>query len=188
MQNLILRNLINALNRRRKSHRSQPNFKINAEPSVDARQRTNKCLNRRRKSHRSQPNFKILSLIILTATVDFDKKTPNNSWYDTVLVEYLVSLSRWPRVPKVSLFYYDTLDGGRTFSRPLRLSLHAGRTYAKVMVQKINLTLSSSTPKFFPACLLFEANRSNCGQATSTTATRRVRGRGVSGPVRTWSL
>jgi hypothetical protein len=34
-----------------------------------------------------------------------------------------------------------------------RLSLHAGRTYAKVMVQKINLTLSSSIPKFFlPAC------------------------------------
>jgi hypothetical protein len=56
-------------------------------------------------------------------------------------------------VPKISLFYYDTLDGGRTFSRSLRLSLHAGRMYAKVMVQKINLTLSSSTPKFFlPAC------------------------------------
>jgi hypothetical protein len=56
-------------------------------------------------------------------------------------------------VPKISLFYYDTLDGGRTFPRSLRLSLHAGRMYAKVMVQKINLTLSSSTPKFFlPAC------------------------------------
>ena len=55
--------------------------------------------------------------------------------------------------PKISLFYYDTLDGGRTFSRFLQLSLHAGRTYAKVMVQKVNLTPSSSTPKFFlPAC------------------------------------
>ena len=65
----------------------------------------------------------------------------------------VVSLSRRPRVPKISLFYYYTLDGGRTFSRSLRLSLHAGRTYAKVMAQKINLTLSSSTPKFFlPAC------------------------------------
>ena len=52
-------------------------------------------------------------------------------------------------MPKISLFYYDTLDGGRTFSRFLRLSLHAGRMYAKVMVQKINLTPSSSTPKFF---------------------------------------
>jgi len=61
----------------------------------------------------------------------------------------VVSLSRRPRVPKISLFYYYTLDGGRTFSRSLRLSLHAGRTYAKVMAQKINLTLSSSTPKFF---------------------------------------
>ena len=30
-----------------------------------------------------------------------------------------------------------------------------------------------------------EANRSNCGQTNSTTATRRVRRRGVSGPVRT---
>jgi hypothetical protein len=38
--------------------------------------------------------------------------------------------------PKISLFYYDTLDGGRTLSRFLRLSLHAGRTYAKVMAQK----------------------------------------------------
>jgi hypothetical protein len=39
-------------------------------------------------------------------------------------------------VSKISLFYYDTLGGGRTFSRSLRLSLHAGRMYAKVMVQK----------------------------------------------------
>ena len=50
-------------------------------------------------------------------------------------------------MPKISLFYYYTLDGGRTFSRSLRLSLHAGRMYAKVMVQKINLTPSSSYPK-----------------------------------------
>jgi hypothetical protein len=34
-----------------------------------------------------------------------------------------------------------------TVSWFLRLSLHAGRTYAKVTVQKINLTLSSSYPK-----------------------------------------
>jgi hypothetical protein len=55
---------------------------------------------------------------------------------------------RWHVVPKISLFYYYTLDGGRTFSRSLRLSVHAGRTYAKVLVQK-KLTPSSSTPKFF---------------------------------------
>jgi hypothetical protein len=68
-------------------------------------------------------------------------------------LEYIVSLSRWPVVPKISLFYYDTLDGGRIFLRFLRLSLHVGLTYAKVMtVQKINLTPSSSTPNFF--CML----------------------------------
>jgi hypothetical protein len=39
------------------------------------------------------------------------------------------------------------LGGGSTFSWFLRLSLHAGRTYAKVTVQKINLTPSSSNPK-----------------------------------------
>ena len=39
------------------------------------------ALNRRRKSSGSQPNFKILSLIILTSTVDFDKKTPNHTKY-----------------------------------------------------------------------------------------------------------
>jgi hypothetical protein len=45
------------------------------------------------------------------------------------------------------VFYYDTLDDGRTVSWFLRLSLHAGRMFAKVTAQKINLTLSSSYPK-----------------------------------------
>jgi hypothetical protein len=77
-------------------------------------------------------------------------------------------------VPKISLFYYDTLDGGRTFSRSLRLSLHAGRTYAKVMVQKINLTPSSSTPKFFlPAC--FSACRRACMHGQCMRACVRAR-------------
>jgi hypothetical protein len=40
------------------------------------------------------------------------------------------------------------LDGGHTFSRFLRLSLHAGRTYVKVMVQKVNLGMRRWARKF----------------------------------------
>jgi hypothetical protein len=63
------------------------------------------------------------------------------------------------------VFYYDTLDGGRTVSWFLRLSLHAGRMYAKVTAQKINLTLSSSYPKI--VCL---PRISESGPAARATA------------------
>ena len=60
---------------------------LTQNPCVGALQRTNKCFKpadlRILIKHRT-PNFKILSLIILTATVDFVKKTLNlikDSWY-----------------------------------------------------------------------------------------------------------
>ena len=53
--------------------------------------------------------------------------------------------------PEVSVFYYHTLHGTMVVSRSLRLhvSFHRpGRTYVKVMGQKIYCTPSSSIPKF----------------------------------------